>query len=122
MFGTGNRKIGEALSQIAQALEIVMAQTKPDPNETTTPAGLHDVVARVESLEMRIETYRQDAVRHIQKASQRLKRAEELSEEDPEEIPPQIPLEIQTPQEGTEAPSELEYLTQRVRAEGNTPI
>lgn len=120
-----NPEMQELSAKFDQLVEILSAE--PDSKET--PEGLHDIIQRMESLELRMASLQKECVRHLQRGTQALKRAEELREDeynfDEDELPITAPISEpetvpEAPQNGAE--SDLDYIANQMRAQGQTPI
>jgi len=108
------RAINEKLSKLSE----------PDDDLATTS---YAVVERMESLENRFEELRGMCLRHVQSASQRLKRAEDLTEErefngdPPSEISEAPPMHSENGVSDDEI-SDLQWGVQQLRARGQSAI
>lgn len=105
------------LSQAIEGLRPVQEESAP------TSLGLAE---RQDSLENRFEELRGTCLRHLQSASQRLARADQLHEEmeDEGELPTTVPIQQPIPEEHdpVNGLSDLEFVKEKIRAGGGQPI
>ena len=127
MFWTRNRKPDPLLSDVVSTLAHLsqaIEGLRPAAEESApTSLGLAE---RQDSLENRFEELRGTCLRHLQSASQRLARADQLHEEmeDEGELPTTVPVQHEIPQEPDPANgmSDLEFVKEKIRAGGGMPI
>lgn len=142
MFGWFRRKTDQAtqslepvLTQLVERLDSldrlprdligVINQQSPSPPEL--PADQGDLIARVDSLELRLEQLHKECLRHLQMGSQRLKQAERkeaaLEELDEDERPPVLPEQLQLPTgNGAEDEDNFAFARRMLREQGIMPI
>jgi len=116
----------EGLEKVAEEVAEAVSTSSHTDAEAPAPGGaLADLRGRVESLERRYEELHQECIRLLRRASQRMKRAEELSldlgeDEEQEPQPQQLPL-LET--DGKNEPhSRLDEIREMIRSRGESPI
>ena len=122
-----NKKNKSELTRLSTAIEAVLdkvaAAQLPQDDFETTPNRVNELSLRVEQLELSNEQLREECLRHLRKASQRLKRAEEIADDNELEestIPtamPQLPLQAPELED-----DDMSWARQQIRARGETPI
>jgi len=111
-----------ALAMI-QKLDQLTTMLAPDPDLKETSGSLGQLKNQVDELEMRFETLKTQCLRHLQSASQRLKRAQELEEiDEPEENRPAAELPAELQNQEAEEQSDFAWAEQQLRAQGIQPI
>lgn len=119
-LGTRQRDMGEAAMQIVESLQ-------KESELPTTSERLADLETRLDRIELSSEAVKEQALRHLQMASQRLRRAEaqddNLEEEDA--LPVTIPIEQateETAQNGEQEVLDLNALGEIIRNQGGNPL
>jgi chromosome segregation ATPase len=107
----------EALNGVIDELQ---AKHLPAESQSSTSERLRDIETTVEGLELRFEQLKEECLRHLQRGSQRLKRAQQLTEEIEEEGPrapsPQLPF----PEEAEM--DDVQWAQDQIRKRGEAPI
>lgn len=119
-------KISESLVEMAKSIGTLkdLVETSKEPVNEGVMAKLTDVEVRVEALEVKHATLRQECIRYLQRGAQALKKAEQYREvdEDEEELgqPPILPTLPESQPE--EEMSDLEWGIQEAQKLGINPI
>jgi len=128
MFWRRSRKPDPLLTKVLLTLEHLQTAIAVPTNEKQEPDPTSiQLVERVDSLENRFEELRGTVLRHLQSASQRLKRQQDLQDDIEEEQPPTLPIQFD-PQENMEnddshSPSDdLQWAIAQMRKRGEQPI
>jgi hypothetical protein len=105
------------------AIAVMSAPPPVQAESETTSERLCSLETEFEHMKLRQEQLTEECLRHLQKASQRMKRAEKLSEDqglDPDDIPtqniPQLPFEQQAEQD------DRSWAMNMIRERGETPL
>lgn len=123
-----SRKPDPLLTKIALTLEhlesAIVAPTDEKPDSDPTSIQL---VERVDSLENRFEELRGTVLRHLQSASQRLKRQQDLQDDVEEEAPTTVPIQYDPPENGevgdvNSPESDLKWAVEQMRKRGEQAI
>jgi hypothetical protein len=125
MFGLRSQKPDPTLTKVALVLErlegAMEAAGDGKPDSETTSIQL---VERVDSLENRFEELRGTVLRHLQSASQRLKKVQDLSDDLDDEQPQTLPIPFdQGPEAEVSGPeNDLAWAADQMRKNGISPI
>ena len=124
----GSRKpdpiITDVVTELRALREAFASETAPEAASGPTSIQL---VERMDSLENRFEELRGTCLRHLQSASQRMKRAEDLADiiddDAPDSQPVTVPLVTPNGQpEQPEGEDDLRWAQEMIRARGTDPI
>jgi len=123
-FWPQDRSGNDALMQRLDAvIAAVSTSAQPKAELETTSERLCSLETEFEHMKLRQEQLTEECLRHLQKASQRMKRAEKLSEDqglDPDEVVaqniPQLPFETQAEQD------DMSWALTQIRERGETPL
>tara|TARA_Y100001973_G_C5184726_1_gene327085 strand:+ start:1561 stop:1938 length:378 start_codon:yes stop_codon:yes gene_type:complete len=111
--------VKDALAQVLDRLD------RPEPVQEDfdgTSAHVSDLRLRVEQLELSNEQLREECLRHLRKASQRLKRAEQVAEDEQldDESTPQQLAQLPFPEQADQ--DDLSWARDQIRRRGDVPI
>ena len=114
-------KIGITLEHLEAAISAPV-DDRPDPDPTSI-----QLVERVDSLENRFEELRGTVLRHLQSASQRLKRQQDLQDDIEEEQPSTLPIQFDAAEnpenDVTNGPADdLQWAISQMRKRGESAI
>ena len=124
----GSRKpdpiISDVVTELRALREAFASETAPESDSGPTSIQL---VERMDSLENRFEELRGTCLRHLQSASQRMKRAEDLADIMDDDAPDSqpVPVPLVTPNGQPEQPEgedDLRWAQEMIRARGTDPI
>ena len=119
-------KRNSELTRLSTAIEAILDKTAaPQPSQddfATTSKHTQDLILRVEALELSNEQLREECLRHLRKASQRMKRAEEISEDEAfeESAPAVMPEQLSFPEQSEQV--DFSWARQQIRQRGETPV
>jgi hypothetical protein len=116
-----SRKRDSQFHSLAADIATISSRLAEGADTDSTSQRLADIETTVEALQIRQEQLKDECIRYLQRASQRMKRAEDLSETDPEET--LTPLEqLPLPFEAQAEEDDRTWAMSQMRARGETPL